>query len=199
MCTQVLRFLKLYLKEVYDFFDGIDVYKLFTSRGLRYNKHKIRPDRSPQTTKSFWFCKSIHKCWGYSYGTVRVPTFCTKNDIETSINYMPTRVPIKLPLCGTNIYRTSILRDYQVIWHYHLIISNSAMWKRLQNVYSQIKQSTLNPLSQSIWQQQVRYVLQSARKCSCVDTVRKQKQLLGRWLFVCLKCTVFLCPLHGES
>ena len=31
-----------------------------------------------------------------------------------------------------------------------LIISDSAMWKRLQNVYSQIKQTRLKPLSQSI-------------------------------------------------
>jgi hypothetical protein len=42
--------------------------------------------------------------------------------------------------------------DYQVIWHYHLIISDSDMWKRLQNVYSQIKQARLKPLSQPIWQ-----------------------------------------------
>ena len=35
---------------------------------------------------------------------------------------------------------------------YHLIISDSAMWKRLQNVYSQIKQNRLKPLSQPIWQ-----------------------------------------------
>ena len=28
MYTQVPRFLQLYLKEVYDFFGGIDVYKL---------------------------------------------------------------------------------------------------------------------------------------------------------------------------
>lgn len=31
--------------------------------------------------------------------------------------------------------------DYQVIWHYHLIISDGDIWKRLQNVYSQIKQT----------------------------------------------------------
>jgi hypothetical protein len=37
--------------------------------------------------------------------------------------------------------------DYQVIWNYHLIISDSAMWKRLQNVYSQFKQTRLKPLS----------------------------------------------------
>ncbi len=42
--------------------------------------------------------------------------------------------------------------DYQFIWHYHLIISDSAMWKRLQNVYSQMKQTRLKPLSQPIWQ-----------------------------------------------
>ncbi len=42
--------------------------------------------------------------------------------------------------------------DYQVIWHYHLIISDSAMWKRLQNVYSKIKQTRPKPLSQTIWQ-----------------------------------------------
>ena len=42
--------------------------------------------------------------------------------------------------------------DYQVLWHYHLIISDSAMWKRLQNVYSQMKQTRLKPLSQDIWQ-----------------------------------------------
>ena len=42
--------------------------------------------------------------------------------------------------------------DYQVIWHYHLIISDSAMWKRLQNVYSQMKHTRLKPLSQVIWQ-----------------------------------------------
>ncbi len=42
--------------------------------------------------------------------------------------------------------------DYQVIWHNHLKISDSAMWKHLQNVYSQIKTTRLNPLSQSIWQ-----------------------------------------------
>jgi hypothetical protein len=35
---------------------------------------------------------------------------------------------------------------------YHLIINDSGMWKRLQNVYSQIKQRRLKPLSQSIWQ-----------------------------------------------
>ncbi len=35
---------------------------------------------------------------------------------------------------------------------YHLKISDSDMWKRLQNVYSQIKQNRLKPLSQSIWQ-----------------------------------------------
>ena len=33
-----------------------------------------------------------------------------------------------------------------------------------------------------------RYVLQSVRKCSCVDTARKQKQRLGQCLFVCLMC-----------
>jgi hypothetical protein len=47
--------------------------------------------------------------------------------------------------------------QYQMIWlsshlTYHLIISDSAMWKRLQNVCSQIKQSRLKPLSQPIWQ-----------------------------------------------
>ncbi len=42
--------------------------------------------------------------------------------------------------------------DYQVIWHYHLIISDSAKWKRLQNVYSQMKHTRLKPLSQVIWQ-----------------------------------------------
>jgi hypothetical protein len=41
--------------------------------------------------------------------------------------------------------------DYHT-WPHHLIISDSVMWKRLQNVYSQIKQSWLNPLSQFIWQ-----------------------------------------------
>jgi hypothetical protein len=44
------------------------------------------------------------------------------------------------------------LFDYQVIWLYHLIINDSAMWKHLQNVYSQIKQTRLKPLSQPIWQ-----------------------------------------------
>ena len=35
--------------------------------------------------------------------------------------------------------------------------------------------------------EQLRYVLQNVRKCSCgVDTTRKQKQRLGRCLFVCL-------------
>ncbi len=34
-------------------------------------------------------------------------------------------------------------------WHYHLIISESDMWKRLQNVYSQIKQTRLKPLGGS--------------------------------------------------
>ena len=38
------------------------------------------------------------------------------------------------------------------IWHYHLMISDSGMWKRLQNVYSEIKQTRLKPLSQTIWQ-----------------------------------------------
>ncbi len=42
--------------------------------------------------------------------------------------------------------------DYQVVWHYHLRISDSGIWKRLQNVYSQIKKNRLNPLSQPIWQ-----------------------------------------------
>ncbi len=42
--------------------------------------------------------------------------------------------------------------DYQVLWHYHFIISDSAMWKRLQNVYSQMKHTRLKPLSQFIWQ-----------------------------------------------
>ncbi len=34
----------------------------------------------------------------------------------------------------------------------YLLISDSAMWKRLHNVYSQIKQTRLKPLSQPIWQ-----------------------------------------------
>ena len=42
--------------------------------------------------------------------------------------------------------------DYHVIWHTHLIISDSAIWKRLHNVYSQIKQTRLKPLSKPIWQ-----------------------------------------------
>ncbi len=42
--------------------------------------------------------------------------------------------------------------DYQVIWHYYLIISDSPMWKRLQNVYSQIKQTRLKPLTLPTWQ-----------------------------------------------
>jgi hypothetical protein len=37
-------------------------------------------------------------------------------------------------------------------WHYHLIISDSTMWKRLQNVYSQMKHTRLKSLSQVIWQ-----------------------------------------------
>jgi hypothetical protein len=35
---------------------------------------------------------------------------------------------------------------------FHLIISDNAMWKRLQNVWSQINQIRLKPLSQPIWQ-----------------------------------------------
>ncbi len=35
---------------------------------------------------------------------------------------------------------------------YHLIISDSVMWKRLQNVYSHIKQTRLKPLTHPIWQ-----------------------------------------------
>ncbi len=54
------------------------------------------------------------------------------------------------------IIRQTVEIQYQMIWlsshlTYHLIISDSAMWKRLQNVYSQIKQSRLKPLSHHRW------------------------------------------------
>jgi hypothetical protein len=64
--------------------------------------------------------------------------------------------PENCPRNLTSVTRGSELKssikwfDYQVIWHYHLIISDSAMWKRLQNVYSQTR---LKPLSQPKWQQ----------------------------------------------
>ena len=40
--------------------------------------------------------------------------------------------------------------------------------------------------------ERVRYVLQSVRKYTCVDTVRNQKQQLGRWLIVSLKVLMVL-------